>query len=107
MGYPHEAPFVKQMVPVVAWDSSVDQRAEADQAEAQVEDFILRAVDTEVEGLPTMKRAAVRLIYLREMAPAVFRSGRMTLEEAAMLCNAAEIEMIPRLRVKGVMIGGY
>ena len=107
LGYPHEAPFVKHMVPVVSWDSSEDQLAQADEADQQVAEFVLRAVDTEVEALATLKRAAVRLIYLNETAPAVFRSGRMSLERAAYLCEVAELEMIPGLRLRGVILGGY
>ena len=72
----------------------------------EIEDSILRAVDAEVDSLPTIKRVAVRLIYLREQGSAVYRSGRMSVEEAVRICNQAELEMIPRLRIRGVVLGG-
>lgn len=99
LGYPSQSPFVRIMRPAVAWDGQ-DQESETDQ-------WILRAVDAEIESLPNLKRAAVRLIYLREVLPAVFRSGRMSAEEATRLCNEAEYEMIPGLRKRGVVLGGY
>lgn len=98
LGYPTAVPFVHQMLPSVSsgWDDH-DQ---------EVETHILRAVDAEVESLPGLKRAAVRLVYLNECLPAVFRSGRMTTAESRRLTNEAEVEMIPRLRVRGVVLGG-
>jgi hypothetical protein len=87
------------MRPSVAWDGT-DQEAETDQ-------WILRAVDAEIESLGSLKRAAVRLVYLREVMPAAFRSGRLSMEEAVRLCNEAEVEMIPGLRKRNVVLGGY
>jgi aconitase B len=84
-----------------------DQLEEPYRYEEEIEDSILRAIDAEVDNLNNLKRAAVRLIYLREEpGKAVFRSGRMSVEHAYMLCNQAEIEMIPKLRAKGVVLGG-
>ena len=99
LGYPSQAPFVRAMKPVVAWDGS--------DAEIEVDQWILRAVDTEIEGLEPRKRAAVRLVYLNEILPAVFRSLRITEQEARKIVDLAEVEMIPRLRVRGVVLGGY
>ena len=83
-----------------------DQLEEPYRYEEEIEDSILRAIDAEVDSLPTIKRVAVRLIYLREQGSAVYRSGRMSVEDAYRLCNQAELEMIPRLRVRGVVLGG-
>jgi hypothetical protein len=99
LGYPSASPFVRIMRPSVAWDGT-DQEAETDQ-------WILRAVDAEIESLGSLKRAAVRLVYLREVMPAAFRSGRLSMEEAVRLCNEAEVEMIPGLRKRNVVLGGY
>ena len=99
LGYPSQAPFVRAMKPTVAWDGS--------DAEQEVDQWILRAVDTEIEGLPVKQRASVRLVYLNEIMPAVFRSLRITEGEARRLTAEAEVEMIPRLRIRGVVLGGY
>ena len=99
LGYPSECTFVRHMKPAVAWDGS-DQ-------EQEVDGFILRAIDAEIENLNARARAAVRLFYLNETLPAVFSSKRMSPEEARRLTAEAEVEMIPKLRVKGVVLGGY
>jgi hypothetical protein len=98
LGYPGAVPFVREMVPVVSggWDTH----------DEEVDSHILRAIDAEVESLPVDQRAAVRLVYLNEVASAVFRSGRMSMETARRLCYEAEVEMVPRLRVRGVVLGG-
>lgn len=103
LGYPSEAPFVRLCRPVVEWggeDSGYHERSE------EVDEWIIKAIDTEVENLPVLKRAAVRLIYLREVGPAMFRSGRMSIEEASRLCDLAERDMVPKLRDKGIVLGG-
>lgn len=99
LGYPSEAPFVRHMRPVVAWDGSDE--------DLEVDAFILRAVDAEVEALAPKPRAAIRLVYLNEVLPEVFRSNRFTKEEARRLADFAEAEMIPGLRARGVVLGGY
>jgi hypothetical protein len=99
LGYPSQCTFVRHMKPTVAWDGS-DHEIEVDQ-------WILRAIDAEIEGLDGRKRAAIRLVYLNEVMPAVFRSLRITEVEAKRLTNEAEVEMIPRLRVRGEVLGGY
>jgi hypothetical protein len=73
----------------------------------EVDSHILRAIDAEVESLPALARAAMRLVYLNEVLPEVFRSRRMSREEAVRLTDKAESDMIPRLRVRGVVLGGY
>jgi hypothetical protein len=98
LGYPTSVPFVREMVPVVSggWDTH----------DEEVDGHILRAIDAEVESLPADQRAAVRLVYLNEVTSAVFRSGRMSMESSRRLCYEAEIRMVPRLRVRGVVLGG-
>jgi len=70
-----------------------------------VDENILKSLDACVESLTPMKKAAVRLIYLRETY-SVYHSGRMSDERAASLCDEAERELIPMLRAKGVVLGG-
>jgi hypothetical protein len=99
LGYPSQCTFVRHMKPTVAWDGS--------DSEIEVDQWILRALDAEIEDLDARKRASIRLVYLNEIAPAVFRSLRVTEQEARRLTSEAEIEMIPKLRVRGVVLGGY
>lgn len=108
LGYPSAWPMAS--IPskaAVSCGNMDDALEEPYRYEEAIEGHILKAIHAVVESLPANKRAAVRLIYLREEpGKAVFRSGRMTLEEATRLCNEAEIEMIPKLRARGVLLGG-
>ena len=86
------------MPPTPAWSY--------DDTDPEVDSFVLRAINAEIESLPVNKRAAVRQTYLNEILPSVFRSGHLSQEEVRRLCTEAEVEMIPRLRVRGVVLGG-
>jgi pyruvate-formate lyase-activating enzyme len=81
------------MTPTPAWN--------CDDADPNVDSFILRAIDAEVESLPPRKRAAVRQYYLNE----TLTGPKSTREELRRLCDEAEEEMVPRLRQRGVVLG--
>lgn len=98
LGYPSQVTWARIMPPTPAWDSS--------DMDEEVDEFVLRAIDAEVESLPALARAAVRLVYLNEVLPDVFRSKRLSDQEARRLTNQAEIEMVPRLRARGVVLDG-
>lgn len=106
LGYPPQSPFVRVMRPVVAWSSSEDLMAETDEAFDKVSGFIFDAIDAEVDRLPALKRAALKLTYLREVDYAVYRSNRMTNREARQMAREVELELIPKLRARGVVLGG-
>lgn len=91
------------MKAVVSWGNQDDSFHETSD---DVDEWIVKAVDAEIESLDKEHRSAVRLVYLREEYGAVFRSNRMSMERAALLCDEAELQMIPRLRAKGVVLGG-
>lgn len=97
LGLPGAVNWVGHMMPTVSWDETIYEEVDA---------AILRKVNAEIESLPADQRAAVRLVYLNEVLPAVFRSCRMTSETARRLCGKAETEMVPRLRARGVVLGG-
>ena len=106
LGYPPQSPIVRVMRPVVAWSSSEDQSAEADEAYDDIAVFIFDAIDAEVDRLQSLKRAALKLIYLREVDYAVYHHNRMSMQEAKRLAGEAELELVPKLRVRGVVLGG-
>ena len=89
LGAPSAVPWLGVIKATPSLESEDDQG---------VDSFILRAVDAEVESLPSNKRAAVRQYYLNE-------SGRLPAEMMRTLCAEAEIEMIPKLRIRGVVLG--
>lgn len=106
LGYPTQAPFVRIMRPVVGWSSSEDLMAEIDEAFDKVSNFVFDAIDAEVERLPTMKRAALKLTYLREVDYAVYHSNRMTNIDAKRIARVVEAELVPKLRARGIVLGG-
>jgi hypothetical protein len=106
LGYPTQAPFVRIMRPVVSWDSTEDQLAQSDEMFDEIAGFIFDAIDAEVDRLPTMKRAALKLAYLREVDYAVYHSNRMTNRDARRIARDVEVELIPRMRARGVVLGG-
>ena len=89
LGAPSAVAWLGVIHPTPSWESEDD---------AGVDSFILRAVDAEVESLPPNKRAAVRQYYLNE-------AGRLPAEMMRSLCAEAEAEMIPKLRIRGVVLG--
>lgn len=97
LGYPSKVPWIRVMPPTPAWDGS--------DMDEEVAGWIMRAVDASVESLHPRQRAAVRLIYLNEVLPAVFRSVRMTQQEAKRLTVEAEYELIHKLKARDVVLG--
>lgn len=68
--------------------------------------WIMKKLDAEIQNLSAEQRAALRLSYLNEILPAVFRSARWDRRTFNKLVAEAELELIPRLRAKGVVLGG-
>ena len=93
LGLPSSVAWLGVMPPTPAWD--------VDDADPNVDSFILRAIDAEIESLPPNKRAALRKYYLNE----ALSQHRLPPEELRRLCAEAESEMIPRLRARGVVLG--
>lgn len=105
LGYPPECIFVKLMKPVVAMGNSDDGYADAFwEGMDDVEEHTLRVLDACIQSLPKLQEVALRMIYLREIGPEVLKSGRMSLEDAGRLCDAAENALIPMLRAKGIVL---
>jgi len=98
LGYPSTVPWVRVMPPTPPWDSS--------DMDIEVDGRIMQAVEAAVESLHPRKRAAVRLYYLNEVLPAVFRSARFTDSEVRRLTAEAEVELVGKLRARSVVLGG-
>lgn len=98
LGLPSAIPLVGKMVPSVSAYDEIE--------EEEINAVVMRQIDAEVESLPADKRAAVRLVYLNEVLPAVFRSARWSKDRVYRLCDQAEVEMVPKLRARGVVLGG-
>ena len=99
LGIPSCVSMVEQMLP------TIDGWSDHEDINESIEGHVMRAIDSEVEKLPILHKAALRLTYLNETLPAVFRSNRLSREDAKRLCQIAEQDLIPKLRLRGVVLG--
>ena len=107
LGHKNESVMTQfPMVGSVSCGSVDDALEEPYMYSEAIDRTVLKAVGAAVEDLPLPKRLAVRIIYLREAIAAVFRSHRMSLQDAALLCDAAEKDLIPMLRARSVVVAG-
>ncbi len=60
-------------------------------------------VDTAVRCLEIPYQHAIFVVYLNEIGPAVWRSGRKPMGEIKLLCNVAEQQLIPILKARNVV----
>lgn len=95
LGYPSAVPYLYAMRPSVAT---------ASEAEDGRDQFAMHILDAAVDSLPPDERAALRVFYLREAGPAVWRSNRIPLEQIAVLCEQAELHLIPIVKSKGLAL---
>ena len=86
------------LAPQAAWDSGEDQTAESDERGALVDEHILHSVEQCVAQLDLTRRCALRHFYLREHMD-------IPVNEARTILKQAEIDLIPLLRRRNVLIG--
>jgi hypothetical protein len=95
LGHRHAVNWVGHVMGGVAY---ADEGDEAEEMYGPADRKILTGIITAVEDLPARERAALRLIYLREVGPAVYRNGRLDMKEAGQLCEIAERKILLRVR---------
>lgn len=96
LGFPTHVPYLHEMRPTVAPDS---------EDVTGPDPWVMQKVDECVCALkPPILSHAIRIRYLNEIGPAVFRSGRAGKDDIKQLANAAEIKLIPMVEEKGVVL---
>lgn len=60
-------------------------------------------VDGAVKSLQTDHQHAIYVVYLNELGPAVWRSGRKPMAEIKELCRVAEQQLVPILKARNVV----
>lgn len=63
----------------------------------------MRHVDQAVRALAVDLQHAINVIYLNEIGPEVWRSGRKPRSEIVRLCEQAELALVPVLRRRDVI----
>lgn len=93
----------------VAWldqvRGGVDQWTEGEDYDAKIYANDMRQVDQAINNdLTTEHRHAIFVVYLNEIGPAVWRSGRKSMKDIRVLCDQAEVRLVPILRRRDVVL---
>lgn len=101
LGVPHSVPYVDAML----GSRPMDGYDDPDGDDARIHAWTMRHVDQAVEkDLTRPQQIAVRMTYLREAGPAVWRSNRIPREQVKTLCQEAEIALIAALKRRDVRL---
>jgi len=98
LGYPNAVPYLDSV------RGTVDGYAEDEDYDQRVDAIAMRHLDHAIEhDLTSAQRIAVSVAYLNEVGPAVWRSGRISKEQAAALRADAETILVASLRKRCVL----
>ena len=99
LGLPGAVPYFNQMRP------TFDGYTEGDDYDRLIDAATMLAVDQAVEkDLTPSQRMAVKVIYLNEIGPAVWRSNRLPVSQVRRLCEEAELLLVVSLRRRDVRL---
>jgi len=98
LGFPRAVPYLHLMKGQVSFNTEAEDYDEA------ISEHAMKAVDRALGQLEAKHRHAIQVIYLREDVAAVFRSGRITLDQCRRLAKEAETLLIPILRKDDVFL---
>ena len=96
-GYPHAVPWINQI------RGHVDGWTEGDDYDLRIRAVQMRHVDEAIKALPGECQHAIAVVYLNEIGPAVWRSARKPMAEIRIICERAEVLLIPALRRRDVI----
>lgn len=99
LGYPGAVAYIDQM------RSTFDSYTEGEDYDRIIDAATMNAVDRAIEkDLTPAHRAAVMVVYLNELGPAVWRSNRVPLTQVHRLCDEAERALVVALRRREVRL---
>ena len=92
-------PYLDNMLP------TIDSYAEGEDYDEEINAVVMLAVDHAVErDLTRPQSIAIRMTYMNEIGPAVWRSNRIPVEQVKVLCQEAEFALIPALLRRNVRL---
>lgn len=101
LGAPHAVPYIDGMKGSRPMDGYDDPEGD----DARIHAWTMRHVDQAIERELTRPQAmAIRMTYLREAGPAVWRNNRVPHEQVKQLCIEAELALIPLLKRRDVRL---
>ena len=99
-GFPSAVPYVDSM----HGSRPMDGYDDPDGDDLRIKAAEMRAVDKLVDGLSSPHKAAIGVVYLNEIGPAVWRSAKKPMAEIRALCEEAERLLVPALRKRDVVL---
>jgi len=96
-GYPRAVAWIDHV------KGHIDGWTTGEDYDDKIHTVTMRHVDEAVKSLPSDCQHALNVIYLREIGPAVWRSGRKPMAEIRRICDQAESMLIPMLRRRDVL----
>jgi hypothetical protein len=100
LGYPRSVPFVD----VMRGSRPMDGYDDMDGDDARIHAETMRQLDQAIENdLGSDAKHALLVVYMREVGPAVWRSGRKSMQEIKALAWQAERDLVPILRRRNVL----
>lgn len=98
-GYPSAVPYLDNIRP------TVDSYSEGEDYDEEIDAAAMKSIDQALEHDLTRHQAiAIRMTYLNEVGPAVWRSNRVPRAQVRRLCEEAELALIPALRRRHVRL---
>lgn len=82
---------------------AIDGWTDGDDYDSRIHATEMRHVDEAIRSLSSDHQHALFVIYLGEIGPAVWRSGRKPMGEIRTLCDAAERHLVPLLKRRNVV----
>lgn len=101
IGYPHAVPYVDGMRGSRPMDGYDDPEGD----DLRIHAVEMRQVDDAVtRDLTADQQHAVMVVYMLEVGPAVWHSGRKPMAEIKALCERAELALLPALRRRNLPV---
>ncbi len=99
LGYPSAVPYVDGI------KGTINSYMEGEDYDQVIDTATMRSVDKAIQDdLTRAQSIAVRITYLNEIGPAVYRSNRIPREQVKRLCEEAELALIPAFRRRNVKL---
>ena len=96
-GFPKAVCWIDEVRGTVdGWTDGADYDAKIYAAE-------MAHIDSAIRSLPMIYQHAIFVVYLNEVGPSVWRSGKKPMAEIKAICIAAEQQLIPVLKARNVV----
>lgn len=96
-GLPHAVCWIDEV------RGSIDGWTDGEDYDNRIYATEMRHVDEAIRTLASEYQHAIYVVYLNEIGPAVWRSGKKAMAEIRTLCDVAERQLVPLLKRRNVV----